>query len=101
MALEPPPTHAMRISGFPPNFSMHCLRVSLPITAWKLRTCQPGVRSNAVVHGQRELWTLAGVTARARGERRAHHHRVGVGPSHGPQDVVSILNVCDPVPDSF
>ena len=38
MALEPPPTHASRMSGLPPILSKHCWRTSLPMTAWKSRT---------------------------------------------------------------
>ena len=38
MALDPPPTHATRMSGFPPHFSIACARVSRPMHAWKSRT---------------------------------------------------------------
>ncbi len=40
MALEPPPTHAMTMSGRPPHLALHWARVSRPMIDWKSRTCE-------------------------------------------------------------
>ena len=52
MALEPPPTQASRTSGLPPNWSRHCCRTSLPMTAWKSRTwCGGNMTLGQTQHG--------------------------------------------------
>lgn len=53
MAFEPPPTHAITMSGAPPHFSRHCTRVSRPITDWNSRTC--GKQKRRKSHRRKEF----------------------------------------------
>jgi hypothetical protein len=125
IALEPPPTHAKQMSGLPPNCSMHCCLVSLPITAWNSRTCtadmvccdeglghtmassrrgdrlaRQGARCpHPAFHEVRMTHHQTqdnGGNGRAEG---AHNSREGVGSGNRPQNVVGVFHVGDPVAD--